>query len=143
MVVREKTKTGRKGDRRLDLDDDTLALLEAHRAEQAATAEARRLPAPVYVFSHDGGVSPWRPGYVGLAFRRARAGVPGANVRFHDLRHYVATTMLADGEPLIDVAAQLGHSTPATTARVYAHYLPGRGRESATKRAGRLRPPSG
>jgi integrase len=136
-VVREKTKTGRKGDRRLDLDDGTLAMLEAHRVDQAATAEARRLPAPVYLFSHDGGVTPWRPGYVGLAFRRARGDAP---VRFHDLRHYVATTMLADGEALIDVAAQLGHSTPATTARVYAHYLPGRGRESATKRAGRLGP---
>jgi integrase len=140
-VIREKTKTGRKGDRRLDLDDDTLAMLIAHRDNQRINAEERRLPVPVYVFSHDGGVSPWRPGYVGLAFRRARAGVPGATaVRFHDLRHYVATTMLADGEPLIDVAAQLGHSTPATTARVYAHYLPGRGKESATKRAGRLGP---
>lgn len=138
-VVREQTKTGRKGDRRLELDDGTLTLLAVHRETQAATAADRRLPAPVFVFSHDAGVSPWRPDYIGLAYRRHRDTIAGAeHVRLHDLRHYVATSMLIDGEAPVDVAAQLGHSTPATTLRVYAHYLPGRGRESTKRRAGRL-----
>lgn len=133
------TKTGRKGERKLDLDDVTLALLEEHRTAQAATATERRLPEPVFVFSHDAGASPWRPDYIGLAFRRHRKTVPGAErVRLHNLRHYVATSMLQDGEPLIEVAAQLGHSNPRTTAAVYAHYLPGRGGESAARRAARL-----
>jgi integrase len=93
------------------------------------------------MFSHDDGHTPWRPGYVGLQYRRLRRTIPGAeHVRFHDLRHYVATTMLLDGENPLEVAAQLGHSNPSTTLRVYAHYLPGRGAESASKRAGRLNP---
>jgi integrase len=39
------------------------------------------------------------------------------------LRHYVATQMLADGESPVQVAGRLGHSTPATTLRVYAHWV--------------------
>jgi integrase len=145
LVVRDQTKSGRKGDRRLELDDDTIQSLDDLRLDQATTADLQGLPAPVYMFSHDAGVTPWRPGYVGLEYRRLRAKVPGAErVRFHDLRHYVATTMLLDGENPLDVAAQLGHSTSATTLRVYAHYLPGRGGESTRRRADRLRrPPTG
>lgn len=138
IVVRDTTKSGRKGDRRLELDDDTVAMLAAHREELRARAVKRLLPEPVYVFSHYGN-EPWRPGYVGLAFRRARANVDGAaEVRFHDLRHYVATQMLADGEHPVAVAAQLGHSSTTTTMRVYAHYLPGQGGESVRRRAARL-----
>lgn len=133
------TKTGRKGERKLELDDTSLRLLEEHRAEQAATAEARRLPAPVFIFSHDAGVSPWRPDYIGQAYQRHRRTVPGAeHVRLHDLRHFVATDMLQRGIPLIDVAGQLGHSNPRTTAAVYAHVLPGRGGQAARDRAVRL-----
>jgi integrase len=138
-VIRDTTKSGRKGDRRLELDDDTVAMLAAHREELRVTAVKRLLPEPVYVFSHYG-IEPWRPGYVGLAFRRARAQVDGAaEVRFHDLRHYVATQMLADGEHPVAVAAQLGHSSTTTTMRVYAHYLPGQGGDSVRRRAARLK----
>lgn len=139
LVVRNTTKSGRKGDRRLDIDDRTLKLLDERRVEQFADAAARQLPEPVYIFSHDAGVTPWRPGYLGLAYRRVRDQVDGGHeVRFHDLRHHVATEMLADGLPPVAVAAQLGHSTPATTMRVYAHYLPGQGGESLRRRAARF-----
>jgi integrase len=140
VVVREHTKTGRKGDRRLEVDETTAEMLATHRGAQARIAAKRRLPSPVWVFSNDGGATPWRPDFIGQEYRRLRATVPEAEgVRLHDLRHYVITTMLGDGESLYDAAAQAGHSRVTTTADVYAHYLPGRGRESATKRAGRLR----
>lgn len=42
-------------------------------------------------------------------------------IRFHDLRHTAGSLMLANGGYLTDVAAVLGHSTSATTARIYAH----------------------
>src|SRR5215216_626652 len=133
------TKTGRKGERRLELDDTSVALLEEHRTAQAATARARSLPTPLFIFSHDAGVSPWRPDYIGLAYRDHRATVPGAeHVRLHDLRHFVGTDMLQRGIPLIDVAQQLGHSNPRTTAAVYAHVMPGRGGAAARDRAQRL-----
>lgn len=139
LVVREQTKTGRKGDRRLVLDPDTLQILAEHHLEQTATAEARRLPSPRFVFSHDAGVTPWRPDYIGLAYRRHRATIPEAkDVRLHDLRHFVASEMLAAGDDVVKVAHQLGHANPATTLRVYAHLMPGIGDDAARRRAGLL-----
>jgi integrase len=46
-------------------------------------------------------------------------GVP--RVRFHDLRHSHATTLLASGVPLKVVSERLGHSTIMLTADTYAH----------------------
>jgi integrase len=49
----------------------------------------------------------------------ARLGLP--RVRFHDLRHGVASLMLAQGVPLKLVSESMGHSTIAITADVYSH----------------------
>ena len=48
-----------------------------------------------------------------------------ADVRFHDLRHTVASLLLSSGQSLRAVSQRLGHSNPALTLRVYAHCLPG------------------
>lgn len=48
-----------------------------------------------------------------------KCGLP--DVRFHDLRHSVATYLLEIGIPIEEVSAWLGHSSIATTAKVYAH----------------------
>lgn len=42
----------------------------------------------------------------------------------YDLRHTFATLHLAKGHPITYVSAQLGHSSPSTTLRWYAHWLP-------------------
>jgi hypothetical protein len=60
LVVRE-TKTGRKGHRAIGIGPSVIAEMRAHRDEQAAQATEHLLPAPFWVFSHDAGVSPWRP----------------------------------------------------------------------------------
>jgi integrase len=44
-----------------------------------------------------------------------------------DLRHTFATTLLAKGVPITDVAAQMGHANPATTLRFYVRWLPKEG----------------
>ena len=49
----------------------------------------------------------------------ARLGLP--HVRFHDLRHGVASLLLAQGVPLKLVSEQLGHSTLTITADIYSH----------------------
>ncbi len=111
---------------RIALDEATLALLATHRArmaEQALMCDVP-LPASALVFSHapDGSV-PWRPGYASLKFRRLRDELGLGDIRLHDLRHFVATTLLAAGVDLRTVAGRLGHAGGGrTTLAVYAHF---------------------
>ena len=44
--------------------------------------------------------------------------------RLYDLRHTFATHLLALNAPPMYVSAQLGHTSPATTFRHYAHWIP-------------------
>ena len=73
-------------------------------------------------------------------FRRLlkNAGLP--HYRVYDLRHTFASLLLAEGAPITYVAAQLGHSSPATTLRYYAKWIPSKGRRwvnSLDRRASR------
>jgi integrase len=52
-----------------------------------------------------------------------RAGLP--DMRFHDLRHTHASTLLSKGKSIKAVSRRLGHSNVTTTLQVYAHVLPG------------------
>lgn len=45
-------------------------------------------------------------------------------VRFHDLRHTVASLLLSKGHSLKAVSQRLGHANPTMTLRVYAHTMP-------------------
>ena len=42
-------------------------------------------------------------------------------MRFHDLRHSCASSLLANGVPLKHIQEWLGHSDFTTTANIYAH----------------------
>ena len=59
----------------------------------------------------------------------ASAGLP--EQRFHDLRHYAATFMVARGVPMRVVMDILGHSQMATTANLYSHVMSAAHREVA------------
>jgi integrase len=67
---------------------------------------------------------PMLPEYVSHRFARdcARTGVP--KIRFHDLRHSAATTLLSAGVPLAVISEWLGHSGIAITASAYAAVVP-------------------
>ena len=70
------------------------------------------------------------------SFRRLleKAGLP--RVRFHDLRHTVATLLLAAGTNVKAVQEQLGHTTARLTLDVYAHTLPGMRQQVAATLSG-------
>lgn len=68
-------------------------------------------------------LAPWT---LEVHFRRARDEVPGlpAGFRFHDLRHYFASLLIADGHDVKLVQARLRHASARTTLDVYGHLWP-------------------
>lgn len=73
-----------------------------------------------------------RPTSVSKAFSRIRdrCGLP-KGCTFHSLRHTHATWLLLSGVDVKTVSERLGHASPATTLRVYAHVMPGRDQAAA------------
>jgi hypothetical protein len=63
--------------------------------------------------------------------------------RFHDLRHFSATTLVAAGVDIRTVAYRLGHAQPTLTLNLYAHALPERDRHAAAVLSGMLTRGSG
>jgi integrase len=84
------------------------------------------------------GSAPWRPGRITLAFGRISKRLGCEGVRFHDLRHFTATQLLAAGVPVKTVSARLGHANPSTTLNIYAHHLEAADEEAANVLAGLL-----
>lgn len=60
------------------------------------------------------------------SMRRARAKVSGLppDFRFHDLRHYLASMLIASGADVKVVQARLRHASAKTTLDTYAHLWP-------------------
>lgn len=120
--------------RRIALDASTVELLKAHHEQmvELASESGVQLGPSAFLFtdSVDGSL-PLRPDSVSRTFRTLceRAGVEG--VRFHDLRHYVATRLLGAGVDIRTVAGRLGHRNASTTLNVYSHFLPEADRDAA------------
>ncbi len=133
MVTRPGNKRGRI--RRTAVDAATMACIETHRVRmtERATACGTVIDGDSYVFSNDpAGRVPWRPDTLTRQWSRIRerAGVPG--VRLHDLRHWLATTLLESGETVLAVADRLDHASPKMTLDVYGHAVPAADQRIAT-----------
>jgi integrase len=73
-----------------------------------------------------------RPGAAGVNLRlspqsvwlvvKKYAALSGVRATTHDFRHAKASTMLNRGAKLSEVQDILGHASPETTKRIYAHY---------------------
>lgn len=66
---------------------------------------------------------PYPPDALTLAFSRFISRKQLPKITLHGLRHTFATLASAQGAPLFDIGKALGHSTPATTGRIYTHLL--------------------
>lgn len=99
--------------------DAVLDALAAHMA--------RFPPVDGLIFTTRGG-KPVDAGILADAFRRVAP--PGA--RFHDLRHFYASALIAAGADVIEVQHRLGHATATETLNTYGHLWPGA--EDTTRR---------
>jgi integrase len=131
-LIEQGTKTHQ--NRRVSLDSTTVAALKAHRsrAEERAKQASAIISSRGFIFSSSvDGSSPWHPDSTTRAFRKLSQQAGIAGVRLHDLRHYVATRLLAAGVDVRTVAGRLGHRNASTTLNVYSHFVPEADREAA------------
>ena len=131
LVLSEtKTKTSR---RILDLPDSLIMKLREHRTRQL---EEKMLAGSRWVESGlvftTGIGTPIDPRHVKrrLDPLLKNAGLP--HYRVHDLRHFCASLLLAQGVPLKVVSEILGHSQISITADLYTHVLPSLRKEAIT-----------
>lgn len=145
------------GDRVIAIGAPTAAALRRWRTvyrERALAAGVVPIPNGYVFTTAVDGSTPWRPDRATRLFRRlcdkaARiddkgnqlaADAPDRPIRArqHDLRHYVATELLAAGVPLKSVSGRMGHSRTATTADLYAMAMPAIDQASAALLEDRL-----
>jgi len=149
--------TKSRASRDLALDPIGVKLLNSRWAYMADLSDRTKLPlvSDPYVLSYraDGAV-PANPDTLTHGFRnlceameqpaldKLRETVPGAKrtdlapgelwaYRFHDLRHFSVTTLIAAGVDVRTVADRHGHANATMTLNRYAHALPERDREAA------------
>jgi len=129
QILESDPKTSR-GERTIDLDSTTIAVLTDHRLAMEERATSLRRSADALVFARPDG-SPLHPDLVRQSFGRAVGRAPVSRIRFHDLRHTHASLLLMAGVPPKVVSERLGHATVAFTMDVYAHVIPGMQAEAA------------
>ena len=128
---------------RVELDAESLDVLMAHRDWAATQARdvGAELTANAFVFSsRPDGAKPWLPNWLTKRFIAARRAAGLSHFRLHDLRHFMATEMLAAGVPIATVSQRLSHARASTTLNVYAHSVPGGDRAAAETLARILAP---
>ena len=102
-------------------------------------AHVKRWPGQTVLTGADGGqLSTWA---LERAMRTARGKVDGlpAGFRYHDLRHYFASLLIASGADVKVVQARLRHAAATTTLNCYGHLWPDKD-ESTRAAVGRRAP---
>lgn len=123
-----KTKAGR---RTIPLDAGTVDYLKRFRAAQAAKLVCSGKSLPDACICADTGTDYMHPENVSRSLRRfgKTNGFPG--VTPHILRHTYCTLLFAAGTDLKTAQYLMGHADPATTLRIYTHYVESRGVQAA------------
>lgn len=89
-------------------------------AKVAVAADGVR-EATGFVFSRElNGARPLRPDAITAVWRQV-CRVVGVSCRFHDIRHFCGSMLVANGVDVRTVADRLGHATPVVTLAFYAH----------------------
>jgi integrase len=131
-VMEKDPKTHRS--RRISLDPSTVATFRAQldRMTARATLCGVSIGPDAYVWSQEPTCAiPYRPNRVTDGFRAVRSRLGFADLDFHHLRHFAATTLAGAGVDVRTIAGRLGHANPAITLKTYAHFLEATDRQAA------------
>lgn len=152
-VVSIRTSIGQKGtttwekdtkthqQRRISLDQETVALLRTYRqrCEARAAEFGREVAAGGRIFSAAIDHDTWlKPDTVTQRYRRMCEKL-GWDMNIHQLRHYSATELIGAGVDVRTVAGRLGHGGGgATTLRVYTAWISEADQRAASDLKGRM-----
>lgn len=134
LVERPATRTKRNARRPMAVSPHIVATLIRHHDAQfeRAVVAGGELPADALVFSDDVlGGRPWVPDSTSRKFRHLRTAAGLEEARLHDLRHFMATQLLAAGVDPKVIAQRGGWARAATMLDRYAHALPASDRAAA------------
>jgi integrase len=109
--------------RRITLDDATVALLTAYKRHCAERAGLADMPGKAWIFSNLPDGSTWlKPDSVSQRYARMCARKPLKwDMHIHQLRHYSATELISAGVDVTTVGGRLGHGGGgSTTLRFYS-----------------------
>lgn len=102
--------------RTIPLPDFVVEALSAH------LARFERQPGDLVLRAPD--ELPVASGRFGHEWRKAATAAGAKGLRYHDLRHTYASTLLSRGVSIKAVADWLGHATPVVTLSTYSHLMP-------------------
>lgn len=106
----------------LPMDDEIYNYLKEHKKRQKNNCSlfGNMYTKNDFVCTWDDG-RPFSPEYLSHTFKRILKKNSLPNIRFHDIRHSVATGLLNSGIDLKVIQEYLGHSTIGITANYYLH----------------------
>ncbi|MBQ7542575.1 MAG: tyrosine-type recombinase/integrase [Clostridia bacterium] len=122
-IFEDETKNGT-SERAIKCSDDVmtaLRALRAYRTEQQLKAGDQWHRSDRLFTSWDG--KPMVPKTLSKWFATFIQKNNLPDITLHSLRHTNATLQIAGGVPVTTVSHRLGHATPATTTRIYAHAI--------------------
>ena len=122
-----KTRTSR---RSIDLDDNTVRILQHWRGRLDNEGATVSSETPMFLNRHH--VAP-SPESFSQLFQRCAAAAGLPRIRLHDLRHTHASLLVAAGVPIKVVSERLGHAHPGFTMHTYQHLLPGMSADAANR----------
>jgi integrase len=114
-------------ERKVDMSPELAAELKRILVEKKKQALAAGKPFDMeqWAFPNDEGTPIFYTNFLRRVWYKIQDAAKVRRRTPHDLRHSWASHMLAAGADLAYVSAQLGHANPATTLRIYAHWVPG------------------
>ena len=120
--------------RRVDMSPQLAETLKALRTERKKESLAKGWKEmPEWVFVNEVGQVIDEGNLRRRVFYPVLAKTGLRHIRIHDLRHTFANMLLQNGESLVYVKDQLGHSSIQITVDIYGHLVPGANRQAVAR----------